>query len=1088
MQRRLLIAEDNEVNRELLVAILQEDYEVLEARDGVEALEILEKEHEKISAVVLDIVMPQISGLEVLKKVKSDPDMRQLPVIVATGSDGGGSEEEALAMGANDYVRKPYSANILKNRLWNIINLREQAALINATKTDALTGLRSRNAFFEQAAKMIAEQEPGYYVMACFDIERFKVINDQYGNEKGDDVLKYIAKVFENGFEKDGGICCRIMADNFAVLYPTSFSTSDKIKEIRREASRPGGLILPITFSIGRYIVDDLALSPSAMYDRAVIAKETVKGHYDEYIGVYNEAMRNRILEEQGITSEMRQALKKGQFEVWYQPQFNHVTGMLVGAEALVRWRHPDKGLVSPGLFIPIFEKNGFVYEVDKFVWEEACKFLSEMQRMGRIVPISVNISRHDIFREDLVEFISGLIKKYKIPVEALRLEITESAFAKSSTQIIRVVETLKNMGFTMEIDDFGSGYSSLNTLKDVPADVLKLDMRFLEGESNSEKGGNIIESIIRMAKWIGMSVIAEGVEEQEQADFLQSVGCHYIQGYLYSKPLPKSDYVKVISEKSCEEKMETIEKVETYDSEAFWNPKSMETLIFNSFVGGASVFEYYNDKVEIIRVNDKYAKILGGDEVPADEVLQRRWRDYMSEEDLKKSEAAMCEAIRTKNEVKDEMLLENFRGTGKSAYIRATMRVIANAGARYLFYCVLEDMTAQREAEKKEKLIAARLEMVMDNVGCGITATIVEDNSVEYLFANEQYYALLGYTREQYHEEVKDTYSLIWQEDRERVRMDAKRLNQSKESITIDYRVTCRDGSLKWMRLFGSNAKELNGNRVVQLSVFRDVTSDKLVENQIKENARQLQNLNDAITNLIDDTPGGFMQMHYSADGKFVADYINKGFCDFVGMSEDELMSHYCEDIMWNVHEEDIAMVTEAAKKMLKDNHTVKIKYRIRHKNGAYILVTAFGRTTIRQSGEMGINIYFSDISEETKEEEYRRELLDNLPCGAGIYEYANEKLTSVYRNRRYWELVGRGAYELEGHSALNYVQPGDREYLISILEKGIERGGRLEGEIHILHGSGRYVPFLVHGNVIKRTCGKMLLYVTYTPVTEEE
>ncbi len=546
---------------------------------------------------------------------------------------------------------------------------------------------------------MIMKHEAGYYVIASYDVENFKVINDQYGNKKGDEVLRGIADVFRSGFEKGGGICARITADDFAVLYPQSFSQSEEIKSIRKRASILDGSLKPTTFSIGRYIVEDLSLPVSAMYDRASIAKRSVKGRFDEHVAVYDESMRNRIIQEQRIISEMKTALADNQFEAWYQPQYNHSTGAITGAEALVRWRHPEWGLVSPGAFIPIFEKNGFVYEVDKFVWEQVCILLRRWIDEGRTPnPISVNISRYDIFREDLVEVISRLIKKYELPVALLRLEITESAFSKSSNQIIKIVKEFKKLGFTMEIDDFGSGYSSLNTLKDVPADIVKLDMRFLEGEENLGRGGNIIESIVRMTKWLGMSVIAEGVETVAQADFLKTIGCDIIQGYLYAKPMPVQDYEALIEKSELEPSMPIADTAEAIAIDAFWNPNSLETLIFNSFVGAACVFELYKGQVEILRVNDKYAKLLGSNVMSASEARKIDYTDYVSEDEKKRAISLLSEAVHKDKEVVDRMTLIDFPNLGENMCIQATMRMIAHAGERYLFYSMLEEVTDHAE------------------------------------------------------------------------------------------------------------------------------------------------------------------------------------------------------------------------------------------------------------------------------------------------------------------------------------------------------------------------------------------------------
>ena len=405
---------------------------------------------------------------------------------------------------------------------------------------DALTGLYNRETFFEKAAEMIAACKPEHFALSCVDIDNFKLINDMYGAETGDAVLKHIARTLEQGFSAVGGICCRVMADIFAVLYPRCFVNSELISGVVRSAADPGLSLQPVTLSVGRYVVSDRALAVSAMFDRARVAAASVKGRFDVHIAQYDEAMFEHILREQEIVREMDSALYAGQFEIWLQPQYNHSSGTLIGAEALVRWRHPTKGIISPAAFIPVFEQNGFIYEMDKYVWRLACSLLRRWLDAGvKAVPISVNISRYDIIRKSFLHDLTNLTEEFGIPTDLLRLEITETAFAKSAGHVVDMVRRLIDIGFTVEIDDFGSGYSSLNTLKDVPASVIKLDMDFLRSAENSTRGGNIIESVVRMAKWLGTAVIAEGVETKEQANYLHSMGCRYVQGYLYGRPMP---------------------------------------------------------------------------------------------------------------------------------------------------------------------------------------------------------------------------------------------------------------------------------------------------------------------------------------------------------------------------------------------------------------------------------------------------------------------------------------------------------------------------------------------------------------------
>lgn len=717
MKKKIIIVDDNSVNRMLLKSVLREEYEVIEAENGKDALELLGSiDCESISAILLDLVMPIMGGFEMMSIMQDDVEMSKIPVIVATGSTDETSEAKALMLGASDFVMKPYNPTLIKHSLRNTINQNEMSLTLNSIQRDKLTGLYNREAFFGKVENMVKEKEPGYYIMSCFDIDKFKLINDQYGAAVGDKVLKQIGKIMGEEFPAVGGIAGHISADNFASLYPVQAENNDVAERMRKTIEFPDNSSDNISYSVGRYVVSDISLLPSAMYDRAYIAKQSVKGRYDIHIAYFDEAMRDKLLREKEIISEMADALKKEQFEVWFQPQFNHSTGACVGAEALVRWRHPKRGLVPPGEFIPIFEKNGFVYELDKFVWERSCKYLRKWIDEGRNpLPVSVNISRYDIFRSDLVDVIVGLIKKYDIPIDLLRLEVTESAFAESQDQIIAVVSKLADCGFLVEIDDFGSGYSSLNTLKDVPAHVLKLDMRFLEDTNNSQRGGNILESIVRMAKWINMSVIAEGVEELEQADYLKSIGCNYIQGYLYAKPMPAIEYEVLAKTKSKEERLLTMETVENLDNNAFWDPKSLDTLIFNSYIGGACVMEYHKNKIELLRANDKYLETLGNSGIDIEQALRLNWVEHMSAPDFERLMDDLRQSVENVEEVTDEFVFFNIPGAEGDIYLRSNLRVIATAGDRHLIYCTNENITAQREAEREIRETDEQLRFLND-------------------------------------------------------------------------------------------------------------------------------------------------------------------------------------------------------------------------------------------------------------------------------------------------------------------------------------------------------------------------------------
>ncbi|MEG2074844.1 MAG: EAL domain-containing protein, partial [Angelakisella sp.] len=283
--------------------------------------------------------------------------------------------------------------------------------------------------------------------------------------------------------------------------------------------------------SIGLYVIDDPDISVEEMYNRATLAAKTCKGNYVDFYAYYTESMSAVLTNEQEITNEMNFALESGQFEIYLQPKYNIHTNLPYGAEALVRWKHPRKGMISPGEFIPIFERNGFITKLDYYVWEQVCGCLHSWKLAGiKPYPISVNISRVNIYNPNLVAMMLELVSRYQIEPELLNLELTESAYTDNPTAMKKVMTELQRYGFTIMMDDFGNGYSSLALLKDIAIDVLKIDMMFLSKTDIPGRGENIVASVIRMAKWLNIPVIAEGAETEEQVEFLRSVGCDYVQ------------------------------------------------------------------------------------------------------------------------------------------------------------------------------------------------------------------------------------------------------------------------------------------------------------------------------------------------------------------------------------------------------------------------------------------------------------------------------------------------------------------------------------------------------------------------------
>jgi len=284
------------------------------------------------------------------------------------------------------------------------------------------------------------------------------------------------------------------------------------------------------------------------MCDRAMVALSEIRGTYQSVVSYYDEAMEIKRRHDQEILEDIQNAFDDDQFVIYLQPQINHRTQEIVGTEALVRWMHPKKGLLAPSEFIPLLEKRGMISMLDKHVWELACRQLKKWKDEGKSdLSISVNISTKDFYYEDLYEVFTGLIEKYQISEQNLKLEITESAFAIDEVKQIETVEKLQKAGFIIEMDDFGSGYSSLNTLKNTPVDIIKMDMAFMSGKDIYKRGADILQMIVAMAKKLNMPIIAEGVETLEQAEFLSGIGCDIIQGYFYEKPCSVEEFEKIM-------------------------------------------------------------------------------------------------------------------------------------------------------------------------------------------------------------------------------------------------------------------------------------------------------------------------------------------------------------------------------------------------------------------------------------------------------------------------------------------------------------------------------------------------------------
>lgn len=410
---------------------------------------------------------------------------------------------------------------------------------------DILTGLLNKEQFYIETAKLIKENRDVKYCLVCSNIKDFKFVNELFGIEKGNEILKKQAEYMKNFIGEDS-LAARLHADRFAMCMPRIRFDEDLINEAItgiQEAFKNSSFHMHIF--VGVYDIHDVEERVSIMCDKANLASETIKNEYKSSVAYYTEHLLEKSIEERKIIGEFDRALDNEEFVMFLQPQVD-VSGKPFGSEALVRWQHPDKGLLAPGVFIDVLEKTGFVYRLDRYMWDKAVKQLAEWKKRGiNDYHISVNISTKDFYLIDVYETFVGLVEKYDIDPKLLKLEITETALMSDFNKNMVIIKRLQKYGFDIEIDDFGSGYSSLNMLKDISADVLKIDMGFLRASENEVKGQDILESIIGLANKLGMRVITEGVEKKTQVDMLYDMGCKMFQGYYFSKPIPVDEFEK---------------------------------------------------------------------------------------------------------------------------------------------------------------------------------------------------------------------------------------------------------------------------------------------------------------------------------------------------------------------------------------------------------------------------------------------------------------------------------------------------------------------------------------------------------------
>ncbi len=822
-------------------------------------------------------------------------------------------------------------------------------AVIDASDTEVKTGMYSLSGFSRHAAEVIREHPDESFMIVQWDLDEFKVYNDINGYQNGDMLLGRIGKASSEKIT-NGLVFGHLNSDHFVLLAKKSEQEAEKIcssiEEMLRELNGGAGL----SFHMGICPVEDPEADVAILCDHALIALKTVKGQYQERIAWYDPGMRDLIVEESLLAAEMESALSSDQFRVWYQPQVNYKTGKISGAEALVRWIHPKKGIVPPFQFIPLFEKNGFITKLDHYIWDRVCAFQRSWIDSGReAYPISINISRRDIYSDDLVLAITSLMEKYRLDPSLLHLEITESVYMASPEKMNQIVDILRKKGFIVEIDDFGSGYSSLNTLKDMKVDTIKLDMKFLQQSENSDRSGRIISAMIRMADWLDMGTIAEGVETKEQADFLKSMGCVHLQGYYFFKPMQESAYRELLSGDGSAQTEERVSRRYLKGSLDFMDSSAQTTLMFNSFTGNAMIADYNNGNLELLRINEYLQKRMNESNEDY-EAYSRNLLDRLEPDQQQIARAAMDRAVAMQQETECVVRILP-REKGQEIYwLNVRMRVISSRDRSAVLYFSILDITAHWKMEELER----ELEKIFRNIPAGIlTFEIGPGGEPQYRYISDFIYDLFHVDPEEYR--ARDQLSMpasdVIQE------MTQELLENDDHDVHFFEKLVKRtsDNTNFWLQV-EMILREEDGCRMVY-AMLSDITE------RYEKDAQQFA--------IMEAIPGGFLR--YSCDEKEEVSFISQGMLDLLGYSREEYAEVFHDRFSPIVYEEDRERVLGEINDQIGEDGTGDIcKYRILTRSGQLRWVYDAAYVTTDSAGRRWFNVVILDLNMQTENENW--------------------------------------------------------------------------------------------------------------------
>ena len=946
------------------------------------------------------------------------------------------------------------------------------------TEINPLTGLYFNRAFFRKADDLICNISDDEHILLAIDIERFRLFNRLYGRSEGDRLLLTIADCLRELLEKEEGVAGYLGGDNFAILLPACCSLVEELQRNISEKMENWSQSVAFLPAFGVFRIFDKTVPSAVMYDRATIALSHVYGNYSERICVFDESMVEQLEEEISLISEVKEGLQRREFIFYVQPQCHISSGkiQIVGGECLVRWMHPKKGLLSPGEFVPVLEKSGFVAELDRYIWKKVCRWQKSWVERGNIpIPLSVNVSRIDIFSMDVPEYFRELTEEYQLSPSLLKVEIMESTCAEEDNRITETITRLQEMGFTVLMDDFGSAYSSLNMLNSVPVDVIKLDLKFLEFENqNAKKGMGILESVISMTRQMGLPVVMEGVETKKQERFLLDMGCDYVQGYYYYRPMSVADFENLISDYAVLDLRGFMaHQVNNLQIRDFINKNVISDVMLNHILGPSAFYDVYDNVVSLTSVNEEYCRLTGMSQNREKRYEKRFW-NHVADDDRKELLLVFRRAF--ENPEKGAVgFLHYLRSDGEMIFVQLRCYFIREREGHRTFYGSLTDVTPVEDKKKlpfreKDNEVLSEQEwkemtQYYDEIPCGIGIGRVildeNDNPLEW-------------------EPVYLNYEAggLYETDRKRSVEALRKLFFKEQSEFLD---ACRQAAFGDEILrFHAYSQMTCRYLCLTLYPYKTGYAGMLVEDQSQGRSEDA-----ALRSML----SLFKEIHLVnlRDNHYRMIYPDPDRRLERGNYKEAINRRFGSGVILRENEENVRkfLSPENVRKGLKESNVVEYSYRRKGENGPEWCRTIFtlaeekdGEPLIAALGILGMEnwIYHQDKLR-------LGEIMEHLSEGLFIYEAESEKI--LYVDNRIVELFGCSSREefLEyvGGTFRGMVHPDDLNRIENEIVKQIEHTERKMDyvEYRIIRKDGSVIWVDDYGHLVKDEKQGSVFYV---------